>query len=260
MYKHLDCEAIVREYMDSLRSGITVESQDDECVIVTPYLRPDGDYIELGAGVGQDGSPRLTDWGETMAFLHLNGLALSRPILLDVRRIAERYGVALTLNELEIPLGTAPPNLNPLQSLIQAIIDVAGLIEKRRPRAILQFDEVVEAEIIAQGRPYDDTYPVRGERQQHTIRFHVDGGLHLLVQTLTQNSETAARNTAERWFYHFTDILQYDPSWRCYALLDDRGGREAVWTRSAVTALQDLVRLVPWSQKENFLEAFSATS
>jgi hypothetical protein len=251
------CEDIVRTYVRAVFEGVSVEQYGDGCVVLTPFLRPDGDFIEVAAETRPDGSIQLTDMGETVAFLHLSGLFLSRRVLGDVRRVSHRYGVELAVNELVIGVNSAS-DINPLHALVQAALGVAALIEKRRPYARLRFDEEVEATIIAQGRRYDPNYRVFGAKDRHTVRFHIDGNLRVLVQPFSQTNEQAARSVLERWHWRFYDILQRDRSWRCYALLDDRGDRQSVWTPHAQLPLSDLVQLVPWSLRERFLEVLGS--
>ena len=251
-----NCQTIVQQYVTAISDELEIEPHGDGCVITTPFMRPDGDFVELMAEHSQSGALRITDMGESLAFLHLSGLSLSQRILNDIRRVSTRYGVSLSLNELVVEVSDTS-DFNPLHAIIQATMSVSSLIEKRRPNVRLQFDEVVEAEIIAQGRAYDPVFPVQGNRDRHIVRFHIDSGSQLLAQPFSQASEQAARAITERWFYRFTDILQRDDRWNCYALLDDRGARQAVWTDHVRRPLRDLVKLVSWSQKDEFLEAIA---
>ena len=248
------CEAITRQYIEALSGDLKVEPYGRGCIITTPFMRADGDFVELMAELGQSGTIRLTDMGESLAFLHLHGLSLSKRILGDVRRISGRYGVNLNINELVVEVDEAADS-NPLHALIQAVTSVSDLVEKRRPRTRILFDETVEGEIIARGRAYDTNIPIQGLRQRHVVGFHINNGAHLLAQPFSPANENSARATIERWFYKFSDILEKDDSWDCYAVLDDRGGRERVWTNDAQRPLAGLVKLVAWSRKEEFLEA-----
>lgn len=249
------CTEIVRNYAAAISDQISVESNRHGCVILTPFLLPDGDFIEVAAESGVDGVVRLTDMGETIAFLHSSGLSISRRVLNDIRRVSHRYGVDLSINELVIGAQTSS-DINPLHALLQAALGVAALIEKRRPYVRGRFDEEVEAAIIVQGRPYDNDYTVLGEKDRHTVRFHINGGLPVLAQPFSQTNEQAARALFERWFYRFHDILQRQSTWLCYALLDDRGERKLVWTPHVQVPLRDVknLHIVPWSEKQQFLE------
>ena len=97
---------------------------------------------------------------------------------------------------------------------------------------------------------------MRGRNETHTVRFHVNGSRRILVQTLSQSSESAARGIAEQSYYLFEDILKEEPDWRCFSLLEDRGNRKEIWTAHAVIPLQDKATVIQWSDgKEEFLQA-----
>lgn len=249
------CEQVVHGYLEELDQEVVVEPIVDGCVIITPFLMPDGDYLEVTARFLPSGTVRLTDTGETISFLWLNGLSLSRTILQDVRRIARRYGTSLNRNQLVVDSDEGD---NPLHRLIQAILGVASLIEKRRPYARLNFAEEVEAAIIAQGSNYDSPYQVSGKQESHTVRFHLNSDRHILAQPLSQASEPAARAVAERSYYLFDDILNQASNWKCFALVDDRGNRKAIWTEHALTPLRPVCTVVQWSEeKEDFLRVLA---
>ena len=251
MISHTKCEQVVHRYVDELSEDVQLESINDGCVITTPFLLPDSDYVEITARFLPNGDVRLTDTGDTIGFLWVNGLSLSRAILDDVRRIARRYGVSVARNELVVD---SDEENNPLHRLIQAILAIAALIEKRRPYARLNFSEEVEAAIIARGSNYDSPYQVAGKQESHTVRFHVDGDRRILAQPLSQATEPAARAVAERSYYLFDDILNQTSDWKCFALLDDRGNRKAIWTDHALVPLRAVSTVVPWSEgKEDFL-------
>ena len=261
MTQSIDCARIVNQYSESISTGLEVEPIEDGCVVISPFVRPDGDYFEVIAEMPLPNVVRLTDLGETMSYLHSSGMTLSRQVMRDVRRIAQRFEVSVEVNELVTALDDdAPARGNPVHRLLQAMINVAALVERRRPNTRLRFDEEVEAQVIARGSQYDLDYQVSGRREAHVVRFHIDSGLHILAQPFSRTREGAARQFAERWSYLFTDIKEDDPKWRCFALLDDRGGRREVWTPHALTPLRDVATLVEWSKKELFTEILTAPS
>lgn len=246
------CERLVRDYIDELAESVTLRGLGNGCVITTPFLMPDGDFVEVEARFLPNGVVQLTDSGDTISFLWLNGLSLSRNILGDARRIARRYGVSLARNELVVE---QKEQENPIHNLVQAILGISALIEKRRPHARINFAEEVEAAIIARGSNYDSPFLVRGQNESHSVRFHVNGGRRIIAQTLSQSSESAARGIAERSYYLFDDILRKEPSWRCFGLLDDRGNRKEFWTEHAMIPLRNKATVIGWSEgKEEFLQ------
>ena len=131
-----NCQTIVQQYVTAISDELEIEPHGDGCVITTPFMRPDGDFVELMAEHSQSGALRITDMGESLTFLHLSGLSLSQRILNDIRRVSTRYGVSLSLNELVVEVSDTS-DFNPLHAMIQATMNVSSLIEKRRPNVRL---------------------------------------------------------------------------------------------------------------------------
>lgn len=247
------CSATIEQYLTSLRGDFVTEDSADGCVIITPFMRPDGDFIEVVVERLSSGRLHLTDLGDTLGYLFVSGIPIGRRLQDDARRIGGRFGVSIATNELvmeadELGLGEA------LHSLIQASLSVASLIEKRRPYVNLRFDEEVEAVIIGQGKSYDPDYEVRGVVEPHRIKFHVNSGLNLLIQPLSHASEQTAHESAMKWYYRFDDIQKGDSLWSCIAVLDDRGDRQFAWTEQAAAPIERVAKVIRWSNREELVE------
>ncbi|MDA0769788.1 MAG: DUF1828 domain-containing protein [Chloroflexi bacterium] len=254
----ITCTELLKDYVGNLESNFQVEPQDAGCLITTPFLRPDGDQVELLLEQRPDGKIYLTDMGDTMAYLQLCGLSLSRKLISDAKRIGGRFGASINVNEVAV-LTDETGVAEAIHDLIQAAMSIAALVEKRRPYVNLRFDDEVEATIIGQGKIYDSQFQVNGAKEPHVVKYHINSGLNMLIQPFSQVSEGPARNTAERWYYRFDDILHANPTWSIYALLDDRGNRRQVWADPRVTLpLQGLVNIIKWSDKEDFINVLTA--
>ncbi len=254
------CGVIVAQYLESLRSEFVTHGTPSACSFITPFVRPDGDNIEVFAERRLSGSFVLSDMGETFAYLYLSGLAISRKLQEDARRISARYGVRLEVNELVTEVRDTTDAGGALNRLTQAVMSVAALIEKRRPWVNFKFDEAIEATIIGEGKTYDPDYDVPGATKIHRVKFHINSGKNLLIQPLSQSNELQATHTAERWYYHFDDIRKANPRWSNLALLDDRGERGSVWTPEARAPLQAVSIVIPWSERERFVEVLQTTN
>ena len=249
------CKTLVAEYLNTLGGEFVTSDNESGCSILTPFIRPDGDSLEVLAERRSDGRIILSDGGETFAYLYLSGLSLSRKLQDDARRISERYGVGVDVNELVTEVSSNGQVGDAFHGLLQAMMNVAALIEKRRPYINLKFEEEVEGTIIGQGKRYDPDYEVHGRIGTHTVKFHVNSGMNLLIQPLSQSNELQARNIAQRWYYHFDDIKNVDNEWSCIAVLDDRGVRASVWTSEARAIIEAKATVIPWSRRERLVDA-----
>ena len=250
------CATTVSSYLMQLRNDFDTTPTESGCLLSTPFVRPDGEGIEIEMSVSSDGQICLTDMGDTLGYLYVNGLTLSRKLLADARGIAKNHGVSLLRNELST--GVNINAIGPvLHEFIQAILSVTSLIHKRRSGFRVQFDDEVESLIIHSGVAYDVGYQVRGERESHTIKFHVNSGKNLLIHPLSAAKEAAARSWAERLSYRFSDIQKGDSQWYPIAVLDDRSLRSEVWSLRALTPVSEYA--LKWSQREELQTILKST-
>lgn len=251
------CDAVIREYLNSLSSDFQVIPDDNRCILVTPFRRPDGGMIEVEVETRPDGTVRITDMGESIGYLYVSGLTLSRSIIGDAQRLCGRFGVTLSHYELSVEADSIIQRGDHLHKLIQATLTVSDMIQRRRPSERIQFDDVVETFLVANRTVYDSEYTVRGNANQHKVRFYVDSGKKLLIQPLSAANEGVAFSWAERWAFRFSDIRQRDATWRTFAVLDDRGERARIWEDRSIRTLGSNATVVLWKESEVLAEALT---
>ena len=249
------CITVVDRYIKGLSDQFSATPTNRGCFVLTPFDRPDGEGIELEIENLSSGKIRISDMGDTLGYLYVNGLTLTRTVMDKARHISLSYGVSLesaTLSIEEEPeyAGDA------LHNLIQATLAVTDLIQRRRPSNTrrIRFDNEVESFIIYSGVTYDADYSVRGAREKHVFRFHVDSGHSLLIQPISASTESAAHTWSERWEYRFLDTIESDNNWHPVAILDDRD-TSVIWTPYALAPIE--AHAILWSQQEELQNLFS---
>ena len=245
------CEELVSNYLERLSGDFETSESDNGCFVVTPFIRPDGESIELEVELLPNGHVRISDMGDTLGYLYVNGLTLSRTVLENTKHIAMRHGVSLQRNDLGVEVESSAVG-DALHGLIQAVLSVTDLIQRRRPMARVRFDDEVESFIIHSGVTYDGGYVVGGRSERHTVKFHVDSGRNLLIQPITASTESAAHTWAERWAYRFHDILREGTHWRAVAVLDDRSEQKVIWTPHAIAPISEYALV--WAEREQLTE------
>ncbi len=245
------CKTAVDGFLSTLANDIEVMPSDRGCHLITPFIRPDGEAISLYVESRSTAEIRVSDAGDTLGYLYVNGLTLTRTLLSRIRQIARSFdatldGNALICDSVEDNIGEAVHNS------IQAILAVTSLINGRRASSRVLFDNEVESYIINTGVTYDFEYAVPGLRESHAFKFHINSGRNLLVQPLSASTESAAHSLAERWSYRFIDTVERDDSWRPLAVLDDRGARQSVWTAHATAPIYD--KLILWANRQALSE------
>ena len=249
------CEEVIGNYLSQLRVGFESSPSEDGCFLSTPFTRPDGEGIEIELQVLPGGRISMSDMGDTLGYLYVNGLTLSRPLITAARQISKSHGVSLQSNHLNVQVD--PDSIgNGLHGLIQAMLSVTDLIQKRRPTSRVRFDDEVESMIIHSGVVYDVGFKVRGVRERHTVKFHVNSGKNLLIHPVSAAQQAIARSWAERLAYRFSDILMESPQWKPVAVLDDRNTRAAIWDSNAITPVQEYV--IYWSDRSELQSRLTA--
>ena len=251
------CDEVVNSYMQTLSNGIKVIPSDSGCFVVTPFTKPDGEGIELELETLPNGNILINDMGDTLGYLFVNGLTLSKSVMDKASFISKCHGVFIESEILSIE--TKPEDAGKaLHELIQAVIGVTDLIQLRRSTTSrrIKFDNEVAAFVIRSGVTYDADYQVKGTREKHNFRFHINSDRNLLIQPLTASTESAALKLAERWAYHFQDTVQAEENWYPVAVLDDHNGAE-IWTPHALGPIQEYAIL--WSQKDQLAQLLAGS-
>jgi hypothetical protein len=250
------CHRVVEDYLKELGSGFSIYPDPDgsRCFIVTPFTRPDGEVIEIALIHRSSGASRLSDMGDTLGYLFVNGLTSTQSLTQTVKSLSGRLNVSLQRQELLVELSDEQKLGESLHALIQAVLQVSDLIQKRRPATRLRFEDELERLLISQGIVYDSNYEVQGRRDKYTIRFHVDSGRKLLIQPLSVASEAGAFQGAERWSWRFSEINRQDASWKILSPLDDRGDRSQYWSPRALNALQNNAEVILWSENQRMVD------
>lgn len=229
------CDDLVAKYLDFLAGDFEITPLQDAhrgCYVVTPFVRPDGEAVELELMLLPNGKIRLSDMGDTLSYLYVNGLTLTQTTLDQIRLIARRHRIAFGRGYLAVECEDGLTG-DAVHRVIQAAIEASSLTQSRRGGARVNFDSEVESFIIQSGVVYDVDYRIAGRLESHTFKFHVNSGRNLLIQPITAPREATAHSWAERWAYRFGDTTAKNPDLHPIAVLDDRGNRERVWTEHA---------------------------
>lgn len=248
------CTRLASAYLQQLSHEFETSESGSGCYVLTPFSRPDGETIELQLVAPKDNQVVVNDMGDSLGYLYVNGLTLSNAVLDRARRISMRFGVTFDRNVLAVHVEEQSIG-DAVHRLIQATLEVTSLIQKRRPTARVYFDDEVESLIIYSGVPYDIGFQVHGQRQRHTVKFHVNSNRNLLVHPVSAAQETVAYSWAERLAYRFGDIKARSDRWRIAAVLDDRGQRAEAWTTAAKTPIEE--HAVLWSEKDKLTDLIS---
>lgn len=133
MMDELICSNIITKYLEELGNNFTVQNIDRACFIVTPFLDPSGDAIEIKVEIIKD-KVNLSDNGNTYDYLFLNGVELTENRKRLITMILKN-NEAFLHNESEI---TVVANYNEgfgnaVQRLLRAINSIQYLVYTLKP-------------------------------------------------------------------------------------------------------------------------------
>lgn len=253
------CEQAISSYVEALRASFEAIPTDGGCVVITPFLRSDNECIELDLITQSEGKILITDNSDTVAYLFVHGLNVSRSRELRrlLTQIASRFNVQIESDEI-FKLTDIDSLGESMNSMLNAIQDVSYLIYKKVRRGPVSFYEEVEKFLIGHEIRYDPQFPVQGKSYVHNFRFHLDDRKHILIEPLTATSPHAALVRAERLAFWWTDIGGLHPQYRKVAVLDDIGKREPLWHGRPSSVLEQYSgAVILWSKKQRLFETVS---
>ena len=249
-------ETVITQYLNWLFGEFEIESSDSGCFLVTPFEKPDGEGITLELENLPNGNILINDMGDTLGYLFVNGLTLSKSVMNKAIFISKCHGVTFEGSFLSIE--TKPEDTGrAVHELIQTVIAITGLIHLRRSTTTrrTKFDNEVESLIIRSGATYESDYQVMGTREKHNFRFYVNSGPNILIQPLTATTESAALKLSERWAHHFQDTIQSEENWYPVAVLDDgidKSPEKRIWTPAALAPIKEFA--IPWTENARLSE------
>ena len=258
------CANVVNRYIQRLQADFEATKSDNGCYLLTPFSRPDGEGIQLELESLPNGNIRISDMGDTISYLFVNGLPLGKPVMDRVKYIAAKHAVSFEHSTIKAEIRPESAG-DALHELIQAVLAATDLIQTRRskPPRRVKLDIHVESLIKRSGATYETNYKVPGAHENHEFRFHINSGRNLLLQPLTARRASSAHKLAERWAYRFMDVIHSNDKWRPIAVLDDRtphvnedatpkSSAQLIWTPDAIAPIQEYA--IPWSDKPKLAE------
>src|ERR1700752_2106914 len=98
----MECRELVEKYIGTLKEGFKCIANENRLRVVTPYVYPDNDLIEVFIEDLPNGRVRVTDLGETFRHLHSQGfdIAASPKRKFLAETIASRVEVELNRGRL----------------------------------------------------------------------------------------------------------------------------------------------------------------
>jgi hypothetical protein len=212
----MNCEQLKEKALATLPILFSCQQETSRLQINTPYLYPDGDYIDLYV-VETPLGLYFTDLGETMGYLADHGISLkqSPKRLKIVNDILLTQGIELFQGELRVALEDWDKAAWLVTRLGQGIVQICNLVFSVRLSTLTTFKSVPK-------RPW-------------------------LVETLSSQSRSYANMLVSRVVRIWHDLRRVDGRYGYLALLDDSTD---IWKPEWFDQMAELSEVVVWSQRE----------
>ncbi|MFC1592839.1 DUF1828 domain-containing protein [Candidatus Omnitrophota bacterium] len=247
----MECSKIIERAVDTLKLGFKCVEYDKRTCIVTPYLYPDNDLIEVFAEDIGGNHVRITDLGETLRHLESTGLDLlaSRKRRFLLEQITKRLHVEIQRGKLqkEGPIDSVGDLLVDVAAAAQAVADLIYTSKAYEPAT---FPEEVSIFLTEHNIEHERNYRVIGETgKTYRVNLRLDGHREkeILIEALSPSQETAMTATVNRVFRLWSDV---DEGKRKVSLLNDV---DYSWKKEDLVLLQKVSIIHNWTSKEPFL-------
>ncbi len=247
----MNCEKLKEQALNALPILFACdEDEEGRLRINTPYLYPDGDYIDLYFVQTPTGQ-YLTDLGETTGYLgdHGIGLKQSPKRWKIVNDILLTQGIEFFQGELRVSVEQWDKAAWLVTRLSQAIVQVSDLVFSLRSSALATFKEEVQEYWIESQFPFEVDYPiVGGSGESYKIDFYISTGRRpWLVETLSSQSQSYANSLVSRVVRTWHDLRRADGRYGYLSLIDDTTD---IWKQEWHDQLSEFSQVVIWSERE----------
>ncbi|WP_420645662.1 DUF1828 domain-containing protein [Candidatus Leptofilum sp.] len=255
----VDCLSTINLYLDALKQQFDViQETENSCRLVTPFLKPDGDAIEIVITESRPGWLKLSDEYLTFDYLFVNGLNLdsNRDLYRQAESIVHLRGA--TLGGSEIFLETQEDNLGAaLNNIVSAIEAVNYLIYKRTHRQKKSFSDEVEIYLTENNFTIETSYQIQGQTILHPVPIYINSSRDVVVSPLSTTSTSIAKKDSKVLAFTIMDVKIIRPNIRFLAILDNRKeNRRKPWENMEVQAvLRNHVDLITtWDDRYQAIE------
>lgn len=248
----MECREIVERALESQRLGFKCVPLDGRLLVITPYLYPDNDLVEVFVEEVTTDRIRVTDMGETLRHLESLGVDVfgssKRRFLLD--QIARRLHIQVHRGRLEAEGGAADVG-SLLMDIIAAAQSVASLIYMSRAYEPATFSKEVSMFLEENDVTHEYRPSIEGESgKKYRVSIRVDGKRpqELLVEALSPPQETGITATVNSVVRKWVDINSNRAK---VSLLNDV---DYLWKREDISILGRWSEVHLWTRKEQFLQ------
>jgi hypothetical protein len=250
----LNCGLIVQKYLSLLSDQFKTVDLGNSCLITTPYLSIDNDYIEIIAFKTDDGSWKLSDDGYCLDFLFLNGLEIKT---INRKNILESVSLirGVTIENDEVFIKVEEDKLGEgFLNLIHAINSIVHIVYTGRAYNPIRFQDSVEEFLKESHITAIRNKKIAGATKDWVVDFEIEGNTPYLLQTLHSESKGWAENVANRTAIMWVELKRKEYNFKSISLIDDSENLGIFWSEQLKRMLEEYSdNVIYWTEKERIL-------
>jgi len=245
----MECREIVKRYITGLEEGFQCIYAERRLRIITPYLYPDNDLIEVFVEDLGRKRVKITDLGETLRHLHSQGFdvyaSAKRKFLAET--IASRINVEMSGGKL-VRIATVDEIFEAIFDIITASRGIADLIYTSKTYEPGTFFDEVKGFLEKCRFKYEPKIRIKGtSNRPYTVDFEVLNGRKSYLQTLSPRNVSGIKGkvdaTVRMW-------LDFDAQFKKLSLLNDV---DFQWKEPDVNILGRISIVQFWSRKDELV-------
>jgi hypothetical protein len=248
----LKCQQAIEGYVTSLREGFSCVDTEDRLRVITPYLYPDNDLIEIFVEELPSGQIRVTDLAETLRHLHARGFDVfeSPKRKFMVETIASRVEVEIIHGQL-----TKTGDISQIGDLLFDVIvtarGVSDLIYTSKTFEPATFLEEVEEFLKVNQLPVEPRVKLIGmSGKSYIVHFKVTIGLPRFLHALSPVAAAGLKPKVDATVRMWVDCNHDLPPERKVTILNDI---DFQWRSYDINILERLSTVQYWTRKQELL-------
>jgi hypothetical protein len=243
----MTCETAVRNYLDKIKADFTCQQTNGRLRIITPYLYPDNNLIEVYVEELPGGRVRVTDLSEAARHLHAQGLDVfaspKRKFIAETA--ASRVNAAFERGAI-VKEGPVEELGSLIFDVIVAVRGIADLIYTSRAYEPAPFIEEVADFLKEHQLQFERRVPVRGASgKEYRIPFVVEQRVYL--QPLSAEFQRALKPRVDATLRMWVDV---DKKALKFSVLNDI---DFNWPEPDVVLLSRFSQVFRWSARSELL-------
>ncbi|MCH8949573.1 MAG: DUF1828 domain-containing protein [Chloroflexi bacterium] len=237
--------------MSTLKEGFSCQPLENRIRVITPFLYPDNDLIEVFVEEPSSTRIRITDLGETLRHLQVQGLDVSASPKRRhmVETIAAGTGVDVGRGEL-YKEGTVTDLGNLLFDVIAAARGVSDLILTSRSYEPAVFNQEVARYLRENQIKYEEKTPLTGQSGKvYKVSFRAVR-MNRYLETLSPNQSAGLQPVVNRVFRMWFDCNGQLTPERKVSILNDI---DFEWRQPEVALLGRVSTITYWSRRDDLI-------